>query len=113
MLIHVPTTCQVQCLYATIRVYKHNIYILFPSILLPICRPTFLFPVLFPVLFSVLFSALLYVLLSALLHVLAFLSQGLRATLESNPSYYKGSIKLKRLCCGGSAPPEEMMKWCV
>ena len=37
--------------------------------------------------------------------------QGIRAMLESKPELYAGKIKLNRLLCGGSAPPEEMMKW--
>lgn len=36
--------------------------------------------------------------------------QGVRATLEANPSKYDLSA-LTRLTCGGSAPPVEMMRW--
>jgi len=37
--------------------------------------------------------------------------QTARQTLEADPQKYKGKIKISSICCGGSAPPPEMMSW--
>jgi len=34
-----------------------------------------------------------------------------RQALMKNPQQYKGKFKVRQIICGGSAPPNEMMKW--
>ena len=39
--------------------------------------------------------------------------QNIRSRLEADPARYAGKLKIGTVVCGGSAPPNEMMRWCV